>query len=72
MQRFLIAIFCIGFLLTMSPMAFAHGLNTMVRNQAQSVNTRVLDQEVSQLVGQHSGIRIPSVTTIASDICALF
>ncbi len=64
MQRFLIAIFCIGFLLTMSPMAFAHGLNTMVRNQAQSVNTRVLDQEVSQLVGQHSGIRIPSVTAI--------
>ncbi|MHB1956272.1 MAG: stage III sporulation protein AE [Sulfobacillus sp.] len=51
-----------------SPLAMAHGLDTMVKTQAESVNTQVLEQEVSRLVGQYPSVHIPSPLSIATDL----
>ena len=68
MRKLAIAVLCTGILLGSSPLVFAQGIDTMVRTQAQSLDTRALDQEVSRLVGQHPGMRIPSTTAIVSDL----
>lgn len=68
MRRVLLGLCAVMFVLWASPVVFAQGLDAMVETQAQSVNTKQLDQEVSRLVGQYPQIQIPSVGTIASDL----
>ncbi|MCL5971608.1 MAG: stage III sporulation protein AE, partial [Firmicutes bacterium] len=60
MRSVLIGLCALIFVLWASPVVFAQGLDAMVKTQAQSVNTRQLDQEVSRLVAQYPQIQIPS------------